>query len=322
MTTYNSLISAGNVDLRPEFLAEIFSAAANESAVLGLGRQLRNMTTSELTYKVSTALPVVYFTGTKGTSQTFPANALKQTTTSEWNDVSLFAGELASILVIPNNVFNDANFDIQAEIRRQMPSAIAKKIDEAVLFGTHASDVPDNWSDGVFTAMPAENKVSQSLGADLFDAIMGPAGLFGQVELDGYDVSAVLSATSQKAALRGLRDVTSGIPLFMNSMQGGPQYTLAGVPMRFKGNGLIDTSKALMIAGDWSQLVYALREDVRVDVYTTGVIQDGNAAIVHNLLQEDLTALRVTFRMGWALPIPKQYTTASGTQYPFAALVP
>ena len=58
MSAYDGLISTGNVVLRPEYIAEIFEAAAGESAVLRLGRRLRNMTTREMKLKVSTAFLV------------------------------------------------------------------------------------------------------------------------------------------------------------------------------------------------------------------------------------------------------------------------
>jgi hypothetical protein len=66
MTDYDGLVSAGNVALEPEVLGGIFQSASEQSVVLGLGRKLRNMTTSEMKLKVSTALPLAYFVGTKG----------------------------------------------------------------------------------------------------------------------------------------------------------------------------------------------------------------------------------------------------------------
>lgn len=318
---YNGLISTGNVDLHPEFLAEIFQAAAEESAVLKLGKQLRNMTTRELKLKVSTALPEVYFVGEKGLSQTFPSDALKQTTTSEWEDVSMYAGELAAIVVIPNNVFNDADFDIFGEIRRQIPTAIAKKIDSAVLYGTAGTNVPDDWSSGIFTLMPAGNKVTLGSTGDIYNDLLAASGIFAQVEADGYDVNGIVGATSLKASLRGLRDGATGAPLFTPTIQNPNEYTLAGVTITFPKNGGFSPSSTLAIAGDWDKLVYSIRQDVAFDVFTTGVVQDGTGAITHNLMQEDLTALRVTFRMGWALPQPAQWVSVSGA-YPFAALVP
>lgn len=320
---YNGLISTGNVDLHPEFLAEIFKSAEEQSVVLSKGNQLRNMTKNELKLTVSTALPEVYFVGTKGKSQTFPADALKQTTTSEWEDVSIYAGELAAIVVVPNNVFNDADFDLFGEIRRQMPTAIAKKIDSAVLYGESGVNVPDDWSDGIFTLMPAAHKIAVGDVGDIYDDLLVASGVFNQVEMDGYEVNGLAGATALKAQLRGLRDGATGVPLFTPSIQSPNDYTLAGVPITFPRNGGFNASETLLVAGDWTKLVYSIRQDVAFDVFTTGVIQDGSGNITHNLMQEDLTALRVTFRMGWALPQPAMWDVevASGV-FPFAAYVP
>ncbi|MEP0862685.1 MAG: phage major capsid protein [Ignavibacterium sp.] len=321
---YNGLISTGNVDLHPEFLAEIFKSAEEQSVVLKLGNQLRNMTKNELKLTVSTALPEVYFVGTKGKTQTYPPNALKQTTTSEWEDVSIYAGELAAIVVIPNNVFNDADFDLFGEIKRQMPTAIAKKIDSAVLYGQSGVNVPSDWRDGILVTMPAAHKVAVGSVGDIYADLLVPSGVFYQVEKDGYDVNGLAGAISLKAQLRGLRDGATGVPLFTPSIQSPNDYTLAGVPIVFPRNGGFDANQSLLIAGDWSKLVYSIRQDVSFDVFTTGVVQDNTGAITHNLMQEDLTALRVTFRMGWALPQPAMWdvdVTQSGV-YPFAAYVP
>lgn len=327
MTVYNSLISAGNVDLHPDYLNEIFSAAVEESVAMRLGTRLRNMTSSELVLKVNSALPTAYFVGTKGTTQTFPANALKQTTGVEWTDESIYAGEIAVMVPIPNNVFNDANFDILGECKRLLPGAIAKKVDEAILYGTKTSDVPDNWTNGIFVDMPAENKIAVAHTGDIYDDILGDGGVFAQVELDGYDVTGMVGAVSLKGKLRGLRAIdgsgnATGAPIFVQTVQSPAEYSLNGVPILFPKNGAFDPTKTLLIAGEWEKLVYSIRQDVRFDVFTTGVIQDGNGAIQHNLMQEDLTVVRVTFRMGWALPQPAMRITASGTGYPFAAYVP
>lgn len=324
---YNDLIAYGNITLTPDELAEIFKDVQEQSAVLRLGRRLRNMTTNELKLKVSTALPAVNFVGTKGTTQTFPADALKQTTDSEWDNVSIYAGELAAIVVIPNNVFNDANFDIFGELRSQLPTAIAKKVDASVLYGEAGVDVPDDWRDGIYTGMPAANIISVGEVGDIYDDFLAASGVFYQVETDGYDVDGIVGATALKASLRGLRDGATGMPLFTPSIQSPNDYTLAGVTVLFPKNGGFDATETLAIAGDWDKLVYSIRQDVTFDVFTTGVVQDGNGAIQHNLMQEDLTALRVTFRMAWGLPEQAgsmarwDGTTASGV-YPFAAYVP
>ena len=88
-------------------------------------------------------------------------------------------------------------------------------------------------------------------------------------------------------------------------------------------NGAFDTSVAQLIVGDWSQAVYSVRQDITVKILDQGVIQDPSTkAIVYNLAQQDMIALRVVFRMGWALPNPATRMDGDRTSCPFAYLEP
>ena len=52
-----------------------------------------------------------------------------------------------------------------------------------------------------------------------------------------------------------------------------------------------------------------------------GVIQDPSTKeIVYNLAQQDMVALRVVMRMGWALPNPATRLNAGRSKVPFAFL--
>lgn len=107
-----------------------------------------------------------------------------------------------------------------------------------------------------------------------------------------------------KSKLRGLRD-TTGQPIFKSNMQDVARYTLDGAPITFPENGSFYANIAQLVVGDFGQAVYAIRQDVTVKILTEGVIQDPTTMeIVYNLAQQDMTALRVVFRMGWALPNP------------------
>ena len=58
-------------------------------------------------------------------------------------------------------------------------------------------------------------------------------------------------------------------------------------------------------------------------VLSEAVIQEPSSGeILYNLAQEDMVALRVTFRMGYAIPNPVNALDGTETRYPFAALVP
>jgi hypothetical protein len=78
-----------------------------------------------------------------------------------------------------------------------------------------------------------------------------------------------------------------------------------------------------MIVGDFSKAVYAIRQDITVKILTEGVIQDPTSKeIVYNLAQQDMIALRVVFRLGWALPNPATRIDEDRVGCPFAYLEP
>lgn len=74
-----------------------------------------------------------------------------------------------------------------------------------------------------------------------------------------------------------------------------------------------------MVAGNFKQLVYSIRQDVDVKILDQAVIQDPSTkAIIFNLAQQDMIALRVTFRMGWAMPNPATRMNENRVNVPFA----
>lgn len=323
MTVYNSLVSRADVSLPEDKLAEIFSAVNEDSVVLSLGRRLRNAKTDELKFRVTAENPIAYFVDEVGKTSTYPNSTLKQTTAVDYNDTTVYIREIATIVPIPKNVWAEADFDLQGDISQKIRTAIGKLVDSTVLFGTKTSDSPDDWPTGIFTGMPAAHKIAYDAGSgDLYDNLAGDLGVMAQVELDGYMNTAMVGALRLRGMVRGLRDASTGLPIFSPSARVGEPEVLAGVPYITPRNGGFDASKALGIVGDWKELVYTIGDDVAFEVFDTGVIQDGNGAIVYNLMQQDMVALRVTFRMGWALPLKTQWITVSGVQYPFAAVTP
>lgn len=307
-----------------EVVREVFDAVEESSVVARLAVRAPNMASSTRRLPVLSVLPNVYFVGEKGRSpQTF--GAMKQTTEQAWSNKYLNVEEMACIVVIPENVLEDEEFDVWGEIRPKISEAIGAKIDTATLFGESDVTVPVAWPDGVFVGMPAAHQIALGTGADLYDDLMAEGGVLAMVEEDGYLVNGHIGALTMRAKLRGLRDGGTGLPLFVQDMRSQTPYTLDGVQYEFPRNGSFDPSVALQISGDWNQLIWAVRRDVTFKIVTEGVItNDATPPVIqHNLMQEDLIALRVTFRMAWQLPNPvNRVNTNNNTRYPFAALVP
>ena len=91
--------------------------------------------------------------------------------------------------------------------------------------------------------------------------------------------------------------------------------------MSFPNNGAFDKSKALMISGDFSQLVYSIRQDITFKLFTEGVIQNSDGSIAYNLMQQDMIALRAVMRLGWEIPNPiNSLKQKAADRCPFAIL--
>ena len=295
--------------IKEQITNTIMQDTPKNSIVMQLGKRLPNMTSQQTRVPVLSMLPMAYWVnGDTG---------YKQTSQQAWDNVYLDAGELAVIVPIPEAVVNDASFDIVGEVIPRVNEEIGAKVDQAILFGINR---PVNWQSDIFTmARQAGNNVT---GGITYDTLLGTEGLFSKVEKAGYAVDGVVAAMTGRAAMRGIKD-DAGRPIFVTDMQGATRYALDGAPMYFPENGSFDVSVAQMIAGNWSQLVYSIRQDIQTKILTEAVIQNpATKEITHNLAQQDMIALRVTFRMGWALPNPATRLNPDRANVPFAYIEP
>ena len=298
--------------IREQVVEAISQDTPKSSVFMALARKLPNMTSKQTRIRVLDFLPTAYWVnGDTG---------MKQTSSQAWDNVYLTAAELAVIVPIPEAVLDDAEFDIIGEVTPRVTEAIGQRVDSAIIFGINR---PAEWQNDIITlARQAGNNVALGSNPDYYAKLLCEDGVFAKVEDDGYSVNGVIASTNMKAKLRGLRD-DSGQPLFNKNMQGTTQYALDGAPMYFPDNGSFDKSIAQMVVGDFAKAVYAIRQDVTVKILTEGVIQDPSTKnIVYNLAQQDMIALRVVFRMGWALPNPATRIDENRVGCPFAYLEP
>ena len=288
---------------------EIIQGAVAQSAALSMGRRLANMTSKQTKLPVLDALPIAYFVD-GDTEQ-------KKTTKQQWDKKILYAEEVAVIVPIPEAVLDDADYDIWGEVRPRIQEAFGKVIDQAIFFSTGK---PTNWRAGLVPSATAAG-ATVALGTnDLYDVIMGEGGVIAKVEESGFFVSGHLADISMRAKLRGLKDKQDR-PLFLASMQQAGNYTLDGSAMTFPRNGAWDPSAALMVSGDFSQLVYSIRQDITFKLFTEGVVQNTDGTIAYNLMQNDMVALRAVMRLGWEIPNPiNALKTNKNQRFPFAVL--
>lgn len=287
---------------------EIIQGSIASSAVLSRGRKLPNMTSKQYKMPVLDMLPIAYFVDGD--------NGDKKTTKQAWDKKFIVAEEVAVIVPIPESVLDDSDYDIWGEVKPRVQEAFGKVIDAAVIFDVGK---PTSWRSGIVSTATSAGSVVTATN-DLYADIMGENGVIAKVEDSGYFVSGHMADISMRAKLRGLRDDV-GQPIFKSDMQNGTTYALDGSPMNFPNNGAWDRSKALMISGDFNQLVYSIRQDITFKLFTEGVIQNTDGSIAYNLMQNDMVALRAVMRLGWEIPNPINALKPSKTQRcPFAVL--
>jgi HK97 family phage major capsid protein len=295
-----------------EYTREIAKGAVEMSHVMRLGKRAPDMTSKSNKIPVLSALPVAYFVN-GDTGQ-------KQTTSVSWAGVTLTAEEIACIVPIPEAVLDDADYDIWGETTPLIQEAIGVAVDRAVIHGTNK---PASWPAALVAgATSAGNVVIQGAGVG-YDTLLGEAGLISKIEADGFIPTAHLAAIAMRGKLRSIKDTTNA-PIFRSGMQSGTPYDLDGAPIYFPQNGAIDPAAALMVSGDWSKLVYAIRQDITYKVLTEATIYDvDGTTILYRLAQQDMVALRVVFRMAVALPNPiNRVQAVEANRYPFAVLTP
>ena len=308
MAGFNEMITrTGAEALIPvEESSQIIQGITEESAVLRLAKRLPNMSSKTLKMPVLNSLPYAYFVdGDTG---------MKQTTKVDWGNKVITAEEIAVIVPVADSILADAEYDIWAQIRPLVVQAFGQVIDAAILHGT---DKPASWLDGIVTTATTKGNVVTATD-DGFKDIMGAGGLISLVEEDGFMVNGYMGSLQSRAHLRGITD-NNGQPLFRNGMTGGTTYTLDGQRIVFPRNGALKAGDPLLIAGDWDQLVYAIRQDMTVTKSNQAVITDSTGKVIYNLYQQDMTALRFVMRLGWQLPNPINALGAENP-FPFAVL--
>lgn len=296
-------ITRSDVDslIETQVASEIFEGVVRESKALSMFRRLPNMTSDKTKLRVLDSLPIAYFVDETNN------NGRKNITKMAWDKKFINAAEIAVIVPIKENLLNDSDIDIWAEVRPRIVEAFGKKIDNAIFNGT---DKPSDWRAGLIPsiiAAGAEVEETGQLYSDINDTMV-------KVEESGYEVTGLLGGVGLKGKFRMMTD-KNGQPLNTTEI-GSLQRT-------FLDNGTWDKTKSTLIAGDFSQAVYAMRQDITYKVLTEAVIQDpSDGSILYNLAQDDMVALRVVMRLGWEIPNPVNALNETETRFPFASLKP
>lgn len=311
---YNNVISRADAAaaIPEEVSKDIWGVMGKQSVALSVFRQI-SVSAAQVRIPVLSALPVAYWVSPTDTG-------IKQTTEVNWANVYLNIEELAAIVPIPQSVFDDIKFDVWDSIRPHLVTAIGRALDAAVFFGTNK---PSTFPSDIVTASTAAgNIVTAGTSTAAGGGLAGDLTLtFGKVWEDGYPVTFAVAPPQAQQTILNSRD-TQGRQLSDFTYING-KAMIHGVPIEFAMGGLwpTGTGAAQAITGDGTQGVVGVRQDITFKVLDQAVITDNAGVIVFNLAQQDMIALRVVFRVGFAVPNPLTYEQPTGaSRYPFATL--
>jgi HK97 family phage major capsid protein len=276
------------------------------SAVLAKCRRVNDMASTTKTKPVTDLLPVAYFRA---------ARELVQATEQKWRNVLMTAEEVDVIVAIDINDLDDASIPVWDSVKPRIIEAGGAVVDAAMLYGT---GIPASWATAIHAsgiaghATAAGNTTSLAAYDDLFAAVNDDGAYLAKLEADGFMATGHIANTSVKGKIRGSRDA-NGQPLF-------PNGEMDGIAVTYPLNGAI-AADPLMVGGQWSELVWSVRKDIDWAIFREGIVQDGNGAIVYNLMQQRMVALMLTFRLGVALPNPvNRMQPTQANRSPFTVL--
>jgi HK97 family phage major capsid protein len=287
---------------------EIIKSAPQQSTALSRFRQVR-MSTKVSKQPVLSALPQAFWVGGD--------TGLKQTTEVGWKNKFLTAEEMAVIMPVPESVLDDSDYPIWDEAKPLIVEAFGNKLDQTVFF---AQDVPTSFTDAGIAqkAIAAGNTFTRGTNAQNKGGISQDiSDAFATVEEDGFPVEFALASTMMRGRVRGARNVNGDQLAEVNT------DSWYGVPVDYgmRGGWPTGLDAVEAIFGDPTKAILGIRQDITFKVFTEGVISDDQGKVVLNLMQQDSAAIRVTFRVGFAVanPITPDRPTESA-RYPFGVL--
>ncbi len=297
--------------IREQNASEIWQAAIEFSAALrtfrtvDLGKKITN-------YPVIASLPEASFVTGEDADD---SSSIKPTTVMDWDDRTLTVEEVAGIVVIPENVLEDAEpeFNLWGEIRPRIAEAVGYTIDRAVFFGVNA---PTSWPDGLVpAAIAAGNSVAEGTGSDLAEDLNLT---MGKVEDDGYDPTTWYARRSLRRRVRSLRD-DNNAPIWVQTLSEAGRLigSIWGADVAYVTNGAWDNSVATALVGDPSRAVIGIRKDLTFKILDQASVTIGGNLI--SLAERDLIGLRFKMRLGFQTA--ETLTRDGGANaYPFAVL--
>jgi Phage capsid family len=254
------------------------SVGEEQSAVAQLARRV-NMPTGVSSVPVVSVAPTAEFVNN-------PYGGRKPIGEIEWSSRQLVPEEIACTLAIPNAFIDDSGFPVWDSVRPELAKSFAREFDRAALYGTGA---PATYPSGGLTDPRYAEPTAPA--TDPVDAL-GDA--FAIVEGNGLEVDGILGGPGLRGVMRSLMAGIENVAT--------PPSSIWGVP--FQTTPTWDSSVGAALVGGWEFVVVGIREDVRFELSTEGVLTDAAGTVLVNAFQDDSTLMRAYMRIGLAVGAP------------------
>lgn len=280
-----------------QYSTQIITEATQQSAALALGSRIP-MGTKVTDMPVPKAFPRAAFVNTPGGRKPF--------TDLKLSNEQLTAEEIAAVVSIPDEYLDDSGIDLWGYARPLLAEAIALAFDDAVFWGVGA---PPTYPTGGLASFAID--VAPGDG----DAISTVNEAMSAVEAEGLAVTGHAADVAVQGALRGVRDATGAFLLGASQTQSGSINTLYGLPIAYSQFSTEATGD--FITGAWRYLMIGVRQDIRFQFSTDGVLADDTGKVVVSGFQDNQTLLKVWARFGCVVVEPVTRRAEDGAK-PFA----
>ena len=256
-----------------------------ESAVLSLARVDR-VGGRRQRYAVYAGRPVASFVAEGGA---------KPATGAEFTELTVDVKKIVSMVLLTEEVIEDASENIEALVGPDVEGAIADTIDAHALgMGAGAAIV------GQFDSELSATTNTVELGAtgDAFAIAVSEA--MGRIEGNGGRPTGVIAASDVRQHLRDARSSNDTTNPAYTDGYGREPDSLYGLGLRYSSN--LDAfpaaaGKVAAVVGDFTHAVFALRRDLTVRRSTEATIDVGGT--LHHLWQQNKQAVLYETRIGF-----------------------
>lgn len=263
-----------NISIPVSVSRDIIAKTQESSAVMKLARRIA-LPGNGVEIPVITSDPEAAWTG----------ETAKKPVSNPGLSQKIMRGYTLAVIVPFSNQFRRDMAGLYDEIVRRIPAALGQKFDATVFHGAAPGSDFDTLA----------SVTAQSLASDAYDGLVAAdtdIALHGGIT-NGYVISA-----QGRGILLGAKDGNDR-PLFINNVSEGAIPMILGARTEQSKAAFKSGSPSVIgYAGDWSQAMYGIVEDVKINYSEDATLDLGDGNVIY-LFQQNMFAVRAEIEIGF-----------------------